>query len=139
MRFPSAIPAFVALSLSLPVAACSSSSSGGKGSGSGPVIDSVDVPTTFTVTGLQYEVQGTLTFHDDGATVTQLHEAIPVYSIDSKINVTGSAQGQTSAQILLGFQATAAVASGTVVEIDVSVIDDNNVESNVEKEQITVP
>ncbi|HEY1691449.1 MAG TPA: hypothetical protein VGG39_04785 [Polyangiaceae bacterium] len=117
--------------------ACSSTSDGG-GTGTGPVIDSVSLPTTFTVSGDQYTVQGTISFHDDGAQVTQLREQIPTYGVDTKITVPG-VQGAGNAQVTLGFQATAPVASGTVIELDVSVLDANGAESNVEAQQITVP
>ena len=117
--------------------ACSSSSGGGSSSG-GPTIDSISLPSTFTVTGTQYVVQGTITFHDNSAAVTGLREKIPAYGVDDTITVPG-VQGNGNAQVTLGFQATAAVASGTVVEIDVSLVDANGAESNVEPEQITVP
>ena len=138
MRF-SARTAVSFAPFALLLVACGSSSSGGGGSSSQPVIDSIDVPGTFSVSGTTYSVTGTLTYHDDGASVTQLHEKIPAYSLDSKITISGASGGAATATVELGFQAASALASGTVVEIDVSVLDDNNVESNVEVEQITVP
>lgn len=135
MRF-STFASFIALALAAVSAGCSSSSSGPAGA---PVIDSLDVPSSFTVNGTEYSVSGTLTFHDDTGTVTQLHEKIPAYNLDNTSVISGASAGQTTATVLLGFTDSAAVASGTVVEIDVSVLDDNNVESNVEVEQVTVP
>lgn len=129
---------FLSLVLAAGAVACSGTSGGGGGTGSGPVIDSVSLPTTFTVSGDQYTVQGTISFHDDGAQVTQLREQIPTYGVDTKISVPG-VEGAGNAQVTLGFQATAAVASGTVIELDVSILDANGAESNVEAEQITVP
>lgn len=120
------------------LAAACSSGGGGSSSPNGPVIDDISLPSTFTVSGNSYTVQGTMTYQDDTGTVTQLHEKIPSLSLDSTIPIQG-VQGSTSATLELGFTAASPVASGTVVEIDVSVIDDNNVESNVEVEQITVP
>ena len=131
MSFFNRLPIAFALS----VVACSS---GGSGPSSQPVIDTLSVPTSFTVSGTAYTVQGTITYHDDSATVTQLHEVIPTFGLDTTTTIQG-AQGSGTAQIELGFQATQAIPSGTQVEIDVSVLDDNNVESNVEVEQITVP
>jgi ABC-type glycerol-3-phosphate transport system substrate-binding protein len=128
---------FLSLVMAAGAVACSGSSGGG-GTGSGPVIDSVSLPTTFTVSGDQYTVQGTISFHDDGAQVTQLREQIPAYGVDTKITVPG-VEGAGNAQVTLGFQTTSPVASGTVIELDVSILDANGSESNVEAQQITVP
>jgi hypothetical protein len=128
---------FLCVVLAAGAVACSGTSGGG-GTASGPVIDSVSLPTTFTVSGDQYTVQGTISFHDDSAQVTQLREQIPTYGVDTKITVPG-VEGAGNAQVTLGFQATASVASGTVIELDVSLLDANGAESNVEAEQITVP
>jgi hypothetical protein len=116
--------------------ACSCGSSSSKGGG--PVIDSVQLPSKFTVNGGAYEVVGTLTFHDDGASVTALHERIPTYSLDQQVAITPAAAGGTM-QVTLGFTATGTVASGTQVEIDVSLVDAQGNESNVEAQQVAVP
>lgn len=113
---------------------CSSSSSGG-----GPVIDNLQVASTFAVSGLVYTSQGTISYHDKGAAVTTLHTKIPLYSLDAKSNIVNGAETATNSPIVLGFQSPNMVASGTKVEIDVSVIDANGAESNVEVEQIAVP
>jgi predicted oxidoreductase (fatty acid repression mutant protein) len=126
----------IALPVALSTAGCSSSAS--TATSSDPVIDSLQVPATFTVSGTQYSVTGTITFHDDSAVITTLHEKIPAYQLDSTVSITGASE-QGTAQILLGFVATSAVASGTNVEIDVSLIDADGKESNVEVETIAVP
>jgi hypothetical protein len=113
-------------------------SSGSSSKGPGPIIDSIQVPSSFTVSGGTYEVQGTLTFHDSGSSVTALRERIPAYSLDSQVALSSSAS-QGTMQVTLGFQAQGTVASGTQVEIDVSLIDAQGSESSVEVEQVTVP
>ena len=136
MRFVARLPrAFAVTALLAPAAGltgCSSSSSGG------PVIDSLQVAPTFAVSGLVYTSQGTISYHDNSAAVTTLHTKIPLYTLDAKSNVKGT-QTATNSPIVLGFQSPNMVASGTKVEIDVSVIDANGAESNVEVEQIAVP
>jgi hypothetical protein len=127
----------LALPLALSAVACSGPASSSSSS-EAPVIDNLQVPSTFTVSGTQYSVQGTITFHDNSADITTLHERIPAYSLDSTVAITGATE-QGTAQIILGFVATSAVASGTQVEIDVSLIDANGKESNVETEMIGVP
>jgi hypothetical protein len=138
MRFVARLPrAFAVTALLAPAAGlsgCSSSSSSG-----GPVIDSLQVPSTFGVSGLVYTAQGTISYHDNSAAVTTLHTKIPLYSLDAKSNIMDSTQTATNSPIILGFQSPNMVASGTKVEIDVSVIDANGAESNVEVEQIAVP
>jgi hypothetical protein len=124
---------FVAL---LASAACACGSSSSK-SGS-PVIDSLTLPSQFTVSGTTYTVQGSLVFHDDGAEVTAMHERIPSYQLDSQVTMT-PAQAQGTAQVELGFQMQTAVPSGTKVEIDVSLIDSTGAESAAQAQTITVP
>jgi hypothetical protein len=138
MRFVARLPrAFAVTALLAPAAGlsgCSSSSSGG-----GPVIDNLQVPSTFTVAGLVYTSQGTISYHDNSAAVTTLHTKIPLYTLDAKSNVMSGTQTATNSPIVLGFQSPNMVASGTKVEIDVSVIDANGAESNVVVEHIAVP
>jgi hypothetical protein len=100
-----------------------------------PVIDDLQLPATFSVSGTTYSVQGTITFHDTGSTVTGLHEKIPTYGLDQ----TASVSATSPAVIVLGFQSSSAVASGTQVEIDVSLVNADGVESNVEVKQVSVP
>jgi hypothetical protein len=125
---------FVVLA-ALSAVACSSGSSSKGGT---PVIDSVQLPSTFTVNGSTYEIVGTLTFHDDGGTVTALHERIPSYSLDSQVALSPAVAGGTM-QVTLGFTAQGTVASGTQVQIDVSLIDAQGNESNVEVQDVSVP
>jgi hypothetical protein len=124
-----------ALPLALVAAACSSSNSSSKPAG--PTITSIQLPSTFTVSGTQYSVTGTMTYEDDVAAITTLHEQIPMYDLDTTDAVSLPESG--SAQVLLGFVASAAPASGTQVQIEVSIIDANGNESNVESETISVP
>jgi hypothetical protein len=132
-------PLRVALSIALPVALCScSSSSGGSHPSSQPVIDDLTLPATFTASGSTYTAQGTITFHDPSAAVTGLREKIPSYNLDSTISLSGAGE-QGTATIEVGFVAPSAVTSGTQVEIDISLIDANGGESNVEVEQVSVP
>ena len=123
-----------ALRVALPVIACSCSSPSAPSTQ--PVIDSLTLPPSFTVAGNQYSVQGTITFHDAKGSVTSLHEKIPTYGLDQTVTIGGVGSPAT---VVLGFVASSPVASGTQVEIDVSVIDDNGVESNVEVEKVSVP
>ncbi|HVN43312.1 MAG TPA: hypothetical protein VMT50_11040, partial [Steroidobacteraceae bacterium] len=64
MRFVARSPRAFAVTALLAAAAglsgCSSSSSGG-----GPVIDNLQVASTFTVSGLVYTSQGTISYHDN--------------------------------------------------------------------------
>lgn len=137
------------VAFALSSAACSS---GGSSSSNAPVIDTLSVPSTFDVvpcgdggtglsgcsSGVEYVVQGTLAFHDDGAEVTQIHLKVPAYGLDQTQDMTGAAT-QASAQVVIGFVASTPIASGTVVEMDVSVIDAAGAESNVEVEHVGVP
>jgi hypothetical protein len=123
---------FVAL---LATAACSSGSSS---KGGAPTIDSLTLPPQFSVSGTTYSVQGPLTFHDDGAQVTEMHERIPTYQLDSTVALN-PAQAQGTVTVELGFQAQQTIPSGTKVEIDVSLIDSTGVESAVQAQTITVP
>jgi hypothetical protein len=134
VRLIHALPTAALLAVGGGLSGCSSSSS----SSDAPVIDGLQVPSTFTVSGMLYEVTGTISYHDNGAAVTMLHTKIPLYSLDAKSNVMGMQQA-TNSPIVLGFQAPNMVASGTKVEIDVSVIDANGAESNVVVEHIAVP
>lgn len=126
------LPSFVAL---LAVAACSSGSSSKGGS---PTIDSLTLPSQFSVSGTTYSVQGPLTFHDSGGEVTGMHERIPTYQLDSTVALN-PAQAQGTITVELGFQAQQAIPSGTQVEIDVSLIDSTGAESAVKSQTITVP
>jgi hypothetical protein len=131
MRSTQILP-FVAL---LATAACSSGSSSKAGA---PVIDSLSLPSQFTVSGSTYSVQGPLTFHDSAGEVTEMHERIPTYQLDSTVALS-PAQAQGTVTVELGFQAQQAIASGTKVEIDVSLIDSTGAESPVQAQTITVP
>jgi hypothetical protein len=123
---------FVAL---LAVTACSSGSSSKSGA---PTIDSLTLPTQFSVSGTTYSVQGPLTFHDDGAQVTSMHERIPTYQLDSTVALN-PAQAQGTVTVELGFKAQQTIPSGTKVEIDVSLIDSTGAESAVQAQTVTVP
>lgn len=114
--------------------ACSSGSSP-KGA---PVIDALQVPSQFSVSGTTYSVTGTMTFHDDSAPITGLHEKIPSYQLDSTVALSAPTS-QGTAQVELGFQAQQAIPSGTQVEIDVSLVDSTGGESPVQANTITVP
>ncbi len=121
--------------LLLSAAACSSGSSS---KGGAPVIDSLQVPSQFSVSGNAYEVQGTLTFHDDTGQVDAMRERIPSYQLDSTVTLS-PAQSQGTVQLTLGFQAQTAVPSGTQVEIDVTLVDSTGAESAVQTQTVTVP
>jgi hypothetical protein len=121
--------------LSIVACACSSASA----PSSQPVIDSITLPPSFTVSnGTQYSATGTITFHDTSVAITAMREKIPSYNLDADVALSGAGE-QGTATILVGFQAPSAIASGTTIEIDISLVDANGVESNVEVEQISVP
>jgi hypothetical protein len=126
----------IALPLTLVTVACSSNSSSPTPS-NGPTITSIQVPSTFTVSGTQYSVTGTMTYQDNSAVITTLHEKIPMYDLDTTDAATLPESG--TASVLLGFVTSAAPASGTQVVIDVSLIDANGTESNVESVTVSVP
>jgi len=130
------LPVRIALPFALVTVACSSSNSSSS-KPSGPTITNIQVPPTFTVSGTQYSVQGTLTYEDDSAAITTLHEKIPMYNLDSTDAASLPESG--TAEIVLGFVSSAAPASGTQVQIDVSLIDANGNESNVETVTVGVP
>ncbi len=125
----------IALPLALLTVACSSSNSSSKPSG--PTITSVQVPSTFTVSGNEYTVQGTITWEDDSAVITTLQEQIPMYNLSQPTSQSLPESG--TASLLIGFETSAPPASGTQIVIDVSLIDANGNESNVESVTVGVP
>ena len=127
-----------ALLASLALVACSSGGGSSSSKGSPPVITTLQLPSTFTVSNGDYTAQGTIAFQAGSAAITTLHEKIPAYNLDSTEAVPSI--GNTGmAEIIVGFVSSATIASGTQVQIDVSLIDANGNESNVETEQVSVP
>jgi len=130
---PSVIRVTIPLA-ALVAVACSSGSS--SHASDAPVLDPVTLPATFTVSGNKYTVQAAITYHDATAAVTTLHEKLPAYALDTEIALPAQS---VDATIVVGFEASSAVPSGTQVEVDLSVIDADGHESSVQAQDAAVP
>jgi hypothetical protein len=122
------------LALAIPVAGCSSTSTS---SPKPPVIDNLQLPASVTGSANVYTIQGTISFHDDDDQVTTLHVKIPNTNIDNKDAVTPASTG-TNVALKLVLTTASPVSPGTVIEIDISLIDQAGAESAVLQEHVTL-
>lgn len=106
---------------------CSSSSDD---SNKPPVIDALDMPATATGTSNgDYQVTGSITFHDDDGTVDSVHVKFSQGGFEQTIDTaSGSAPHPKQAQAKLTVTAQGAPL-GTKLDYDVWVVDSSGAES----------